>query len=144
MSISKFNCNFFSKFFYSETSKNSLKFDVSKKKTRNIALKMYYTPLSFFVYQFSRKKLVQPRVLSCLHFFCDPCIVKLLEDSSAGDTVKCPTCDHITKVGCQLSQLSTLINLAFNTQRFPMVRHLCHSTSSSRISWISRPSTSKL
>lgn len=47
---------------------------------------------------FFRKKLVQPRVLSCLHFFCDPCILKLLDDSSSGDVVKCPLCDHHTKV----------------------------------------------
>lgn len=46
-----------------------------------------------------QKKLILPRVLSCLHFFCDPCIAKLtLDDSSEEAVIECPTCDQITKV----------------------------------------------
>ena len=44
-----------------------------------------------------RKKLVLPRVLSCLHFFCDPCISKLMVEDSP-ESIKCPLCDQITKV----------------------------------------------
>lgn len=49
-------------------------------------------------------------MLSCLHFFCDPCISKLLEDSSLGDAVKCPLCDHVTKV----PRGSSSMNLPFH------------------------------
>lgn len=43
-----------------------------------------------------QKKLVLPRVLSCLHFFCDPCISKLTLESSC-ESIQCPICDQITK-----------------------------------------------
>ncbi|XP_055371094.1 brain tumor protein isoform X2 [Condylostylus longicornis] len=45
-----------------------------------------------------------PRILSCLHVFCEMCIDKLLIDGT-GDSLKkdcnfpCPTCGQITKVG---------------------------------------------
>lgn len=49
----------------------------------------------------NRKKLIQPRVLSCLHFICDNCIVGLLEgtEDSPSGMLKCPICDQVTKVG---------------------------------------------
>lgn len=50
------------------------------------------------------KKLVQPRVLSCLHIFCEQCIDKMLMEGGAdsdktGTSLECPDCKQVTKVG---------------------------------------------
>lgn len=54
------------------------------------------------VYHSIRGKLVSPRVLSCLHVFCEPCIDKLLneeeEASKANFIFKCPDCEQNTAV----------------------------------------------
>lgn len=52
-------------------------------------------------------KFVSPRVLTCLHVFCEGCIQKIMVDE-AGDlikkiyTVSCPLCKQVTKVNCYL------------------------------------------
>uniref|UniRef100_A0A1B0GK70 Uncharacterized protein n=2 Tax=Lutzomyia longipalpis TaxID=7200 RepID=A0A1B0GK70_LUTLO len=47
-------------------------------------------------------KLKSPRVLSCLHVFCEICIAKLCAtDPALGYTVECPICKQITKIGAK-------------------------------------------
>ncbi|XP_055711412.1 brain tumor protein [Phlebotomus papatasi] len=47
-------------------------------------------------------KLKSPRVLSCLHVFCELCIAKLCaSDPTLGYTVECPNCKQITKIGAK-------------------------------------------
>lgn len=58
--------------------------------------------LFMFFFSFSNK-LCSPRVLSCLHVFCEACIDKLMVNE-AGDSLKfdlaveCPLCKQETKV----------------------------------------------
>lgn len=55
------------------------------------------------VLYFCSNKLCSPRVLSCLHVFCEVCIDKLMVNE-AGDSLKydlaveCPLCKQETKV----------------------------------------------
>lgn len=71
----------------------------------------------FFFFIFSNK-LCSPRVLSCLHVFCEACIDKLMVNE-AGDSLKfdlaveCPICKQETKVD-RNSVLHKLIFLFYN------------------------------
>lgn len=72
-------------------------------------------------FYFNSNKLCSPRVLSCLHVFCEACIDKLMVNE-AGDSLKfdlaveCPICKQETKVYCLflyfiIWNLQTLINI---------------------------------
>lgn len=49
-----------------------------------------------------QNKYISPRVLSCLHVFCEACLEKLMSDDEAKKMeglLDCPTCKQTTKVG---------------------------------------------
>ncbi|CAG5076904.1 Similar to TRIM45: Tripartite motif-containing protein 45 (Bos taurus) [Cotesia congregata] len=47
-------------------------------------------------------KLTSPRLLSCLHVFCEACLDKLLEeDENKGSGINCPICGQRTAVGAR-------------------------------------------
>lgn len=66
--------------------------------------KKHVAPRTIFHFLFCRKNYVLPRVLSCLHVFCEGCLDKMLLDET-GDSTKigsgtivCPDCQQPTKV----------------------------------------------
>lgn len=49
--------------------------------------------------QICKAKFEQPRVLSCLHVFCEECLKKLVpENGFLHNVLECPTCGQDTKV----------------------------------------------
>lgn len=62
----------------------------------------------------NREKLRSPRVLSCLHVFCEECIDSLLEENAnplkTNNPIECPECEQETVV----SQLKYIFDFFFN------------------------------
>lgn len=58
--------------------------------------------ISFFFFKFARQHLDSPRVLSCLHVFCESCLSNILNndssDATKNNSIVCPDCKQTTTV----------------------------------------------
>lgn len=54
---------------------------------------------------FCNQQYEKPRVLSCLHVFCEACIEKMLDNKSSPGVLACPDCEQETKVHKGVSSL---------------------------------------